>query len=177
MPVLGRKAGFMHACLRAVKQLVSRRNKLVQGTCIHIHMLLCWLSNEELETNKTVQVSSKKESVDKVVKDSLSCQSTRWLYENFYLPYEIGMAFIKKNRELDSKTYLSQFGWQDVFEPSEVCCGLCNSGLGSSRPHTGLNGNGILLTFQNPFLKNQNIGENLPQNILSGNAPCISNQA
>ena len=53
-----------------------------------------------------------------MVEDSVSSQSTRKLYKNFFLPYESDKAILMKHQEFDCKTYLSQYGWQDIFEPS-----------------------------------------------------------
>ena len=88
-----------------------------------------------------------------VDEDSVSRKNTKMLHANCRLSYKIDGAVLSKNRELDCKTLLGQSGWQNVFEPSDSNCGLCQSELGPSRSHPGSNGHGILITTLNPFRK------------------------
>ncbi len=147
------KDGEFYSCTskdcRAVK--VKTKQLKSKNICIHIHMLLCCLQNQD-EIDK-VYVDT--EETNLVQEDSVSRQNTRLLYKNLKLPYNIDEDSLAKNKELDSVTLfgLRQNGWPEVFEPSQNNCELCQSILGPSRCHPGSKGNGILITCLNPFRK------------------------
>ena len=92
---------------------------------------------------------------DLVQEESVSRQSTRLLYKNLKLPYNIDEDSLAKNKVLDSVTLFGfgKNGWPEVFEPSQNNCELCLSILGPSRCHPGSKGNEMLLTCLNPFRK------------------------
>ena len=121
---------------------------------MHIHMLLCCLqSNDEIYNIPRCQSVEDTIEEDAAKEDYVSRQNTKQLYSNFQLPYKVETTTLAKNNELDCKALLGEGGWPDVFEPSEMCCGLRKSELSASRTHPGSNGKGILITFLNPFLK------------------------
>ena len=147
------KEGKFYSCsskdCRAVK--VKTKQLKCKNICIHIHMLLCCLNNEDGISSKDVLPDP--DEIEIANLDSVSRQNTRRLYEGFTLPYVIDQATLARNKQLDCKTLQGEVGWPVVFEPTQETCDLCHSELGRSRCHPGANGNGILITCINPFRK------------------------
>jgi hypothetical protein len=166
-PCASNPIGYTH--IKKEKQFYSCTSKDCRATkvktkqlgakniCMHIHMLLCCMKTREtVSTDIPDDVDdsdavAKKKKVEKHQEDSVSRQATKKLYADFKLPYKIDVATLTMNEELECKTVLGQDGWPDVFEPNEECCSLCKSDLGTSRPHPGSGGEGILITSLNPF--------------------------
>ncbi|CAB4038150.1 Hypothetical predicted protein, partial [Paramuricea clavata] len=137
---------------RTVK--VKTKQLGLRNICMHIHMLLCCLQNND-EIYNIPRCQSVEDTIeeDAAKEDSVSRQNTKQLYSNFQLPYKVETTTLAKNKELDCKALLGKGGWPDVFEPNEMCCGLCKSELSASRTHPASNGKGILITCLNPFRK------------------------